>query len=328
MITVTAFRWVPPFAQGLSRDLRVRWALGGAGGFATGCARSGSRTRRRPSTGAAAVRAGAGARGRRADAVRVGGDHAAHRRQVRGADAARRPPARRGRRPGFSLTLNTVEPAVAPLAGLTTCSTPARSGRRRAGRRPRRRCGSAGRPGGAARRAGVARGSLHRRRPDDGDRAPDPAPHRAGCRAAGGRRLPCALHGAAGLRPGARGPSGSVRAGRGVAKQPSRPSGSRQRRGRSSSDGARPRSSYEVRDRDGAAAGVRRGMPRDPGSCECDAQLTACNVPGLLPPLTSAADERPLWSFNRGASSMYAHRDDCRRAPAAGCATTAPAAAA
>ena len=27
MITLTAFRWVPPFAQGLVRDLRVRWAL-------------------------------------------------------------------------------------------------------------------------------------------------------------------------------------------------------------------------------------------------------------------------------------------------------------
>ncbi|WP_257453710.1 glutathione S-transferase family protein [Archangium lipolyticum] len=31
MITVTAFRWVPPFAQGLVRDLRVRWALEEAG---------------------------------------------------------------------------------------------------------------------------------------------------------------------------------------------------------------------------------------------------------------------------------------------------------
>jgi glutathione S-transferase len=29
--TVTAFRWVPPFAQGLVRDLRVRWALEEAG---------------------------------------------------------------------------------------------------------------------------------------------------------------------------------------------------------------------------------------------------------------------------------------------------------
>jgi glutathione S-transferase len=28
---VTAFRWVPPFAQGLVRDLRVRWALEEAG---------------------------------------------------------------------------------------------------------------------------------------------------------------------------------------------------------------------------------------------------------------------------------------------------------
>jgi glutathione S-transferase len=30
-IKVSAFRWVPPFAQGLVRDLRVRWALGEAG---------------------------------------------------------------------------------------------------------------------------------------------------------------------------------------------------------------------------------------------------------------------------------------------------------
>jgi glutathione S-transferase len=30
MITLTAFRWVPPFAQGLVKDLRVRWALGEA----------------------------------------------------------------------------------------------------------------------------------------------------------------------------------------------------------------------------------------------------------------------------------------------------------
>jgi glutathione S-transferase len=31
MITVTAFKWVPPFAQGLTRDIRVRWALEEAG---------------------------------------------------------------------------------------------------------------------------------------------------------------------------------------------------------------------------------------------------------------------------------------------------------
>jgi glutathione S-transferase len=31
MITVSAFQWVPPFAQGLVRDLRVRWALEEAG---------------------------------------------------------------------------------------------------------------------------------------------------------------------------------------------------------------------------------------------------------------------------------------------------------
>ena len=31
MISVSAFRWVPPFAQGYVRDLRVRWALEEAG---------------------------------------------------------------------------------------------------------------------------------------------------------------------------------------------------------------------------------------------------------------------------------------------------------
>jgi len=31
MITLSAFRWVPPLAQGLVRDVRVRWALEEAG---------------------------------------------------------------------------------------------------------------------------------------------------------------------------------------------------------------------------------------------------------------------------------------------------------
>ena len=31
MVQVTAFKWVPPFAQGSVRDLRVRWALEEAG---------------------------------------------------------------------------------------------------------------------------------------------------------------------------------------------------------------------------------------------------------------------------------------------------------
>jgi glutathione S-transferase len=31
MITISAFNWVPPFAQGLVRDLRARWALEEAG---------------------------------------------------------------------------------------------------------------------------------------------------------------------------------------------------------------------------------------------------------------------------------------------------------
>ena len=31
MITISAFKMVPPFAQGIVRDLRVRWALEEAG---------------------------------------------------------------------------------------------------------------------------------------------------------------------------------------------------------------------------------------------------------------------------------------------------------
>jgi glutathione S-transferase len=31
MVTLSAFRWVPPFAQGVVRDVRVRWALEEAG---------------------------------------------------------------------------------------------------------------------------------------------------------------------------------------------------------------------------------------------------------------------------------------------------------
>jgi glutathione S-transferase len=31
LITITAFKMVPPFAQGVVRDLRVRWALEEAG---------------------------------------------------------------------------------------------------------------------------------------------------------------------------------------------------------------------------------------------------------------------------------------------------------
>lgn len=37
MITISAFRWVPPFARGQVRDLRVRWALEEAGLAYTSC---------------------------------------------------------------------------------------------------------------------------------------------------------------------------------------------------------------------------------------------------------------------------------------------------
>ena len=72
MIAVTAFKWVPPFAQGLVRDLRVRWALEEAGlpyrERLIGLADQGAAELPR----APALRAGAGDGGRRARAVRVG----------------------------------------------------------------------------------------------------------------------------------------------------------------------------------------------------------------------------------------------------------------
>ena len=40
MITISAFKWVPEFAQGYVRDLRVRWALEEAGRVDEGPARA------------------------------------------------------------------------------------------------------------------------------------------------------------------------------------------------------------------------------------------------------------------------------------------------
>ena len=228
MITVTAFRWVPPFAQG------SRATFGCAGrsrrrGLRYRLRQIGFEDQATSEHGAAAVRAGAGARGRRADAVRVRGDPAAHRRQVRGADAARR------RRPGAG-------------DGLGFRGAQHRRARGGAARRarpvPRRRGVGGGAPAGgrgvgaaaladlAARLAGrewledrftagdlmMATVLLILRHTELVAEQPAVAAYLARCTARPAYARALGDH------------SGSVRAGRGVAKQPSRPSGSRQQK--------------------------------------------------------------------------------------------------
>ena len=87
MITLTAFRSVPPFVRGLVRDLRVRWALEEAG------IPYRERLIGRDDLATAAYRAlqpfwpGPGNRGGWVQTVRVGRHRAPHRRAVRSADA-------------------------------------------------------------------------------------------------------------------------------------------------------------------------------------------------------------------------------------------------
>jgi glutathione S-transferase len=87
MIKLSAFRWVPPFPQGLVRDLRVRWALEEAGipyqEMLIGPEDQASAAYRAPAT----FWPGPSHRDGRAQAVPVGCHRALHRRKVRGAGA-------------------------------------------------------------------------------------------------------------------------------------------------------------------------------------------------------------------------------------------------
>jgi len=89
MIRISAFRWVPPFAEGLVRDFRVRWSLEEAGlGYQARLIGPGGSDFRELSC-PSAFRAGACLRGGRADVVRVRRHRVVYRRAVRRADAAR-----------------------------------------------------------------------------------------------------------------------------------------------------------------------------------------------------------------------------------------------
>ena len=87
MITISAFKWVPDFAQGQVRDLRARWALEEAGlplqDAPSRPGRSGQAGLSRP----AALRPGADPRGGRLRALRIGSHRALRRRAQRDAAA-------------------------------------------------------------------------------------------------------------------------------------------------------------------------------------------------------------------------------------------------
>src|SRR6476661_5858045 len=87
MITISAFKWVPEFAQGQVRDLRARWALEEAGlPYKTRLLELGDQDKS-DYRALTAVRAGADPRGRRHRAVRIRGHRAAYRRTERDAAA-------------------------------------------------------------------------------------------------------------------------------------------------------------------------------------------------------------------------------------------------
>ena len=177
MITLSAFKWVPPFAQGLVRDLRVRWALEEAGIpyrerliGPEDKASAGYRALQ-PFGQVPAIEDGW------AQAVRVRRHRALHRRTVRSADA--RGPGRTARtRAWVFAALNSVEPAVEALADLDLFHAGekwAAEGRPAAEKAVHKRLDAL--EDWLGDRA-LARGPVHGRRSDDDDRAARPAPNR------------------------------------------------------------------------------------------------------------------------------------------------------
>ena len=137
MIRVSAFRWVPPFAQGLVRDLRVRWALEEAG-LAYEERLIGRRTRsesyrRMQPFGQVPVYEEDGLVLFESGAIVL---HIAERSEVL---MPSEPNARARAKTWMFAALNSVEPH-GRTSPRSTCSTPRRSGRSCAGRRRSRRC--------------------------------------------------------------------------------------------------------------------------------------------------------------------------------------------
>ena len=207
---VTAFDWVPDFAKGLVRDLRVRWAFEELGEPYA------SKIRRRQSAPGrlrqlAAVRAGPRVPRRRGPDFRNRRDPALHRREARRA-AAEATKAKRWQAIAWLFAgLNSVEPSCGRYFAYSVFNAEqdwaegAKESVTPLLRQKLKRVSDA--LGGQ----GLARRRVLDRRHHDGHRAQQPEGHRLRRRISVPRRLPCARHGAAGLPAGARRAAGRFR---------------------------------------------------------------------------------------------------------------------
>ena len=209
---VTAFDWVPDFAKGLVRDLRVRWAFEEIGAPYAVEKFGAANPRPDDYVELAAVRAGARVPRRRCRDLRDRRDPALHRAKST-TRCCRRTSGRAGRRsPGCSPALNSVEPSLHALFRLRRVQ----HGQGRGPRAPRKRScrcckQKLKRVERCARRRRLARRRVLDRRHHDGDGAQQPEGHRLRRGISRPRRIPRARHGAPGLQARARRAAGRLR---------------------------------------------------------------------------------------------------------------------
>src|SRR5438034_3991009 len=211
MIRVSAFRWVPPFARGLVRDLRVRWALEEA------CLpyeerligpedQASDSYRRLQPFGQVPAYEEDGLVLFESGAIVL---HVAERSET----LMPCDPKRRARVTAWMFAaLNTMEPRIQNLAEIDLFHAEEEWAKLRRPGRGRGGKSAAREPGRLARRAGLSRGSLHRRGPAHDDGAAHPAPHGSGRADASARGLPPAVRGTARFPEGPRRPNGRVHA--------------------------------------------------------------------------------------------------------------------
>jgi Glutathione S-transferase, N-terminal domain len=209
MITLSAFRWVPPFAQGLVRDLRVRWALEEAGlpyqENLIGPEDQASIAYRalQPFGQVPAIET---------DEIRLfeSGAIVLHIAEKSTALAPSDPIGRARTSAWVFAAVNSLEPAIVSLSRRQTMGGRAAAGGAGAGAEaPRRAAGLAGRPR-------LPRRPVHGGRPDDDHRAAHPPPQRCLVRLASAAGISAALRGTSRLSQGAGGPSATIPGGDGL----------------------------------------------------------------------------------------------------------------
>src|SRR5215208_3429201 len=190
-IEISAFAWVPPFAEGLVRDLRVRWALEEAG--LAYRERLLDATTARPDDyfleqpfGQVPIYNEGEIRMFETGAIVL---HIAERTEA----LMPRDPDGRARTASWVVaSLNSIVPMINELVGIDFFNAEAEWAKaRRPGAEQKVRDRLAARP---------SRRPFHGGRPDDDDDAAHPAPHRSRRRASEPRRVPGPLRGKAGVR--------------------------------------------------------------------------------------------------------------------------------